>query len=621
MQGKSADPAITSLGEEMLRVWARQGRRVPYPVALCALVMAMMLGRQVSPWLSIGWLGLAWGALALRYTVLGRLPQMHTVSIQRRLHGATALAALNGLVFGASIAFAHYLSDYQRMVQTILLLGLCAGSVAVTAGYQPVLLAFVLPVTLANSLAWFTGSGGVHAVGWIEAMVGILILGFAWILIGLARDVFRVFGESVAIRQQQVATNHHLRLALQQAESAMQAKTRFLAAASHDLRQPMHALSLFSAALMKRPLDAASTDIARHMDLAVQSLAAQMDAALDISKLDAQALPVHAEVFALSPWLARLCQEMQPAAQRKGLILSLDTPCPKLADGAFVDTAPALLARVLRNLIDNAIKYTERGRVSLHIERHGAGGDVWRVVVRDTGCGIARAEQVRVFEEFYQVGNPEHDRAKGLGLGLSIVSRLVDLLDLHLDLQSAPGEGSSFSISIAAVETLARPAPEPTAAIQRTVHLPPALRVLVLDDEEPVRLALSAVLGGLGCEVMMAATTREALVKGLLRHPDIVLTDLRLRGADDGISAVRSLRGALPGLPAVLISGDMTAERRAEARAVGLALLQKPVREDQLLRAMQDALAERAVWAAGATWSASTPAWKPSGVPFGRAEC
>ncbi len=606
MQDKSADSGSTAgLGEEMLKIWARQGRRVWFPVAFCALVMALMAAPRAPLWLWSMWLVLTLGVLALRYHLLGRLPHLHTVSLHRRLNGAVALAALNGLLFGASIAFAPYLSDYQRMVQTILLLGLCAGAVAVTAGYQPVLLAFVLPVTLANSLAWFTGSGGVHGVGWIEGVVGGLILGFAWVLAGLARDVSRVFSDSVAIRQQQVATNQHLRLALQQAESAMQAKTRFLASASHDLRQPMHTLSLFSAALMKRHLDPASADIVRHMNLAVHSLAEQMDAALDIYKLDAQGLPVRAEVFALWPWLTRLCQELQPAAQRKGLLLHLETPAPDVVDEALVDTDPYLLGRVLRNLIDNAIKYTEQGEVSLRIERHAAGGDIWRLVVRDTGCGIAQAEQSRVFEEFYQIGNPERDRAKGLGLGLSIVSRLVDLLDLHLDLQSAPGEGSTFSISIAAVDGL--PAPKATDGPPLSTQLPAALRVLVLDDEEPVRLALSAVLSGLGCEVMVAPTMREALVKGLLCHPDILLADLRLRGVDDGIAAVRSLRGALPGLPALLISGDMTPERLAEAQEAGLTLLQKPVREDQLLRAMQAALAERSSLSLGVAPTSTAP--------------
>jgi len=574
-------PEQGSVDEELLQLLARQGRRVPYPVGLSAVVIATMASREMSVWVTGSWVLTVFAVLALRWWALGRLPEMREQSLRRRLDWAIALSALNGLVFGASLAFAPYLSDYQRMVQTILLLGLCAGAVATTAGYRPVLLAFLLPVSLANSMAWISGGGGVHQVTWVDWVLGGLILGFLVILNGLARDTYRVFAESVLIRLQQVKSNQQLRLALQQAESAMQAKTRFLASASHDLRQPMHTLSLFGAALMRRPLDAVSADIGRSMNLALQSLASQMDALLDISKLDAQVVPVNSQVFAFSPWLARLCQELQPAAQGKGLVLSLDCP-PQV----FVETDPMLLERVLRNLIDNAIKYTARGSVQVQVLRDG---EVWRVTVRDTGCGVAPAEQARIFDEFYQVGNPERDRAKGLGLGLSIVSRLVDLLDLHLGLESVPGEGSSFSLGITAAAATP-PALSGAGAADLTL---PHLHVLVLDDEEPVRQAMQALLSSHGCEVTVAGGTREALVKCLLRRPDIVLTDLRLRGGDDGISAVRSLRGALPGLPAVLISGDTAPERLREAHAAGLVLLHKPVLEEQLLTAIQAAMAER----------------------------
>lgn len=576
-------PEQGGVAEELLQLLARQGRRVPYPVGLAALVIAAMAGRGVSPWLSGGWVALVFAVLALRWWMLGRLPTLRDTPVRKRIRWAVMLSALNGIVFGASLAFAPYLSDYERMVQTILLLGLCAGAVATTAGYRPVLLVFIGPVSLANSLAWVTGSGGVHAVTWIEWVVGMLILGFAWILTGLGSDAYRVFVDSVLIRQQQVKSNQQLRLALQQAESAMQAKTRFLASASHDLRQPMHTLSLFGAALLRRPLDEVSADIGRKMNQALQSLASQMDALLDISKLDAQVVPVSSQVFCLNQWLARLCQELQPAAQRKGLSLRLESP-----EAVFVDTDPLLLERVLRNLIDNAIKYTERGGVTVRVEP-GADDQIWRVVVSDTGCGVAPAERARIFEEFYQIGNPERDRAKGLGLGLSIVSRLVDLLDLHLDLESVPGEGSSFSLGI----TAAAPVPLADAATTAAAARLPPLHVLVLDDEEPVRQAMQALLSAHGCEVTLAATTREALVRSLMRRPDLVLSDLRLRGGDDGISAVRSLRGALPGLPAVLVSGDTSPERLREAHAAGLVLLHKPVLEEQLLAAIRAAMAEQ----------------------------
>jgi signal transduction histidine kinase/CheY-like chemotaxis protein len=567
--------------EALLQLLARQGRRVPYPVGLSAVVIAVMAAGHLVGWVPALWVALVFGVLGLRWWLLGRLPQMEAVPVRQRLRWAVGLSALNGVVFSLSLCFAPYLSDYQRMVQTILLLGLCAGSVATTAGFMPVFLAFVLPLTLANSLAWVTGGGGVHVVTWIEWVLGALILGFGWILVSLARDAYRVFVESLNIRQQQLKSNQQLRLALQQAESAIRAKTRFFASASHDLRQPMHTLSLFGAALTMRPLDPASADIARNMNTALRSLSTQMDALLDISKLDAQVVQVNAEVFSLSSWLSRLQQEFTPAALRKGLTLTLDCP-----GGAYVESDPVLLERVVRNLIDNAIKYTQTGGVQVSAERRG---ELWNVAVRDSGVGISEDERAKVFEEFYQVGNPERDRANGLGLGLSIVSRLVDLLDLHLSVESQLGAGSCFSLSIAAVES-GLPVSAPREADRLSL---PHLRVLVIDDEDAVRLAMQTLLTGYGCDVVLAGSTREGLLKSLTNPPDLLLTDLRLRGADDGIAAVRSLRSAVPGLPAVLISGDTAPERLREAHEAGLTLLHKPVSAEQLVAAIEAAMAER----------------------------
>lgn len=581
MSAPERRPEQNEVDTALLQLLAKQGRRVPYPVGLTAVVIALMAGDRVSPWISGGWVALVFAVLALRWWMLGRLPRMEALPLRRRLHWAVALSAINGVVFSLSLFFAPYLTEYQRMVQTILLLGLAAGAVATTAGNAPVFLAFLIPVSLANGLAWVSGSGG-RTVTWIEWVLGLLIMGFAWILSSLARDTWRVFVESVNIRAQQLKSNQQLRLALNQAESAIRAKTRFFASASHDLRQPMHTLSLLGAALNMRPLDAASADIARNMNMALRSLASQMDALLDISKLDAQVVQVSNETFSLACWLSRLQQEFLPAAQGKGLTIYLDCP-PQ----AWVESDPVLLERVVRNLIDNAIKYTQQGAIYINAQRQG---ELWRVQVRDTGIGIAEDEKARVFEEFYQIGNPERDRAKGLGLGLSIVSRLVDLLDLHLEMESEFGVGSCFSLSISAAESR-----QPVQALgsEEGAQLLSTLRVLVIDDEDQVRSAMQTLLGAYGCEVELAGSTREAMVKGLTRVPDIVLCDLRLRGADDGLAAVRSLRSAHPKLPAVLISGDTAPERLREAHEAGLTLLHKPVSAEQLVAAMQAAIAER----------------------------
>lgn len=574
--------AQASVDLELLRLIGKQGRRVPYPVGLAALALALMSTSVVPHALAFGWLAAVYTVLGLRWWLLGRLPDMHDRPLQQRLHWATALSLLNGTVFAVSLAVAPMLTDFQRMVQTIVLLGLCAGAVATTAGHRVVFQVFLWPVTLTCALTWGLGHGD-GGERWLDWALAALITFYGLILTSLAKDTYRVFAESVQIRLQQVKSNQQLRQALSQAESAMAAKTRFLASASHDLRQPMHTLSLFGAALARRPLDSEGNVIVTQMNAALQSLSSQMDALLDISKLDAQVVPVNNQVFALQPWLTRLEREFQPAAQRKHLVLRLDCPAH-----ACVDSDPVLLERVVRNLIDNAIKYTVKGEVSVEVSS-GPDEGIWRLSVRDTGIGIPDHEQARVFDEFYQVGNPERDRAKGLGLGLSIVSRLVDLLDLHLAVRSAPGHGSSFMLNVAAADLAEI---QPDADTRHGPSLPP-IRVLVIDDEEPVRVAMQSLLGAHGCQVLAAGSTREALLKSMGQQPDLLLTDFRLRGGEDGISAVRSLRSAFPNLPALLVSGDTAPERLREAHEAGLTLLHKPVTEEQLINAMQAALAEQ----------------------------
>jgi signal transduction histidine kinase/ActR/RegA family two-component response regulator len=575
-------PEQDAVDQELLALLARQGRRVPYPVAIVAAVIATMAWTgQESAW-PLLWLGAVLGVLALRWWGLGRLAQQHQVSMTKRIRTASGLSLLNGLIFGASALFSPDFSEYQRMVHTLLVLGLCAGAVATTAGYAPVFLAFMVPVVLSTVLMWITHAG-THAGTWLDWALGFLILAFAGILYGLARDAYRVFSESLRIRFQQVQTNQRLTLALHQAESAMQARTRFLAAASHDLRQPMHTLSLFGAALSLQPLDAHSRAIAAQMNQALQMLASQMDALLDISKLDARVVPVNFEAIRLDTWLARFAGQWKADAARKGLAFQLVCPAH-----VFVESDPVLLERVVRNLVDNAIKYTHEGRIDVVV---APAEGVWNLQIIDTGCGIAAHEQSRIFEEFYQINNPERDRSKGLGLGLSIVARLVDMLDANLALASTPGRGSVFTLSLNEAEPFSDS--EASRLGREAVDLR-GLRVLVLDDEAPVREAMVALLTAYGCEVLVADTLRAAMIQLLQGKPDVALVDLRLRGGDDGFSAVRSLHNTAPSMPAILVSGDTAPERLHQAAEEGLTLLHKPVRPEELLRVIHNAVSSAA---------------------------
>lgn len=572
------------LPDELVQLFARQGKRVPVPVFLSSLLLASMAWSQLGgslPWL---WLAGVTLILAIRWKVLGGLPHA-SYPMDDKLRVAVLLSGVNGLVQGSSIGFAVALDTPERAVHSIVLLGLCTASVATTGGYRPAFAAFVAPTLLPLSAMWAIGAPSASD-RWVEYFIAALILVFGLVLLSLAKDSFRLLKESFEIRKEQEILNRQLLSALDEAEAANRAKTRFLASASHDLRQPMHTLSLFGAALTMRPLDEATRQIAIHMNTALQALSVQLDALLDVSKLDAGVVPVRKTTFSLSAFLARLEDEYLPVAGSKGLVLSIQCP-----PDASCETDEVLLARIVRNLLENAIKYTPSGQIAVGV--HAGDGTApqvdaghWVISVEDTGIGIPEGEHQRVFEEFYQLHNPERDRSRGLGLGLSIVRRLAQLLELTIDLSSLPGRGTRFSVTVPAgrraVGTSCGVGPPADGFIQSLA----GTRVLVLDDEEAVRKGMEALLQAFGCQVRSAGCIAEAVTQCRSMSPDIVLVDLRLRGDENGIAAIRQLRSMHPALPAILVSGDTAPSRIKDAHEAGIAMLHKPVSAQLLHQAI-----------------------------------
>jgi signal transduction histidine kinase/CheY-like chemotaxis protein len=563
--GEGPAEHVTSFEEELLQLLARQGSRVPIPVFLAAALIAALAASRLPVWTWASWLLLVALWLVVRWAVLRRLPAMTGLSARRRLSIAVVLSGVNGAIHALSLGFFPYLPELERAILSMVLLGLCAGSVATTAGYMPVFLAYLL-TSLVPLCALWAISPGIANPGWVEHSTATLIVLLGAILIALGHDAFRLFRESFDIRMQHAALNIQLESALEQAEAANHAKTRFLAAASHDLRQPIHALSLFAGALSNMvPLDASARKIAEHINEAVLALASEFDALLDLSKLDAGLILANRTTVSVSAILERKYGEFEPIAQAKGLKMVLD-----FTEDMWIETDLMLLDRVLRNLLENAIKYTDVGRVSIAaFEQAG----VCVITVSDSGRGISDHEQTRIFEEFYQIDNPEHDRARGFGLGLAIVKRLVDLLEIRMEMVSVPKQGTRFSLSLPT-----RPA---GPSVPREVYVSPsvaqALQVLVVDDEASIRLAMKVLLETMGCQCMVANGTEEAVAAARAHRPDIAFVDLRLRGEDSGIATVRALRNLYPDVIAILISGDTAPGQLQEAEASGIAMLHKPV--------------------------------------------
>ncbi len=565
-----------SIESELLHLLARQGWMGPIPTLVSLGVIAAFASSRVDTWVWAGWIALCALVLFGRSAILIKLPELTRYSETQRLQIAIGLSVINGITHALSLFFFPHLTEYERAVQTMILTGIGSISVITTAGFLPISLAYLIPTLIPTVALWglFTFSEG---GSWIGLGVAGMVFGSSSIMVALSKDTFSLFEESFSIRQRQSAMNTQLKSALQEAESASRAKTRFLASASHDLRQPIHALSLFGGALAKRPLDAQSRDIAEHMDLALQSLASRLDSLLDISKLDAGIVQVNKTAFNMRLMVERLQDEFMPAAQTKNLKVWLDCP-----DDVFVNTDELLLERIVRNLLSNAIKYTDQGKIDISVT---AKNNKVFIIVNDTGRGVPPEEQEHIFEEFYQLNNPERDHTKGLGLGLAIVKRLSDLLNLNLNMDSILGGGTCFTLQM-----------EQSTAIPNAQPSPPKpnlswsnLCALVIDDEYEVGLGMKALLEGMGCKILLADSTLDALSQAKAERPDIILADFRLRGEDNGILSIRSIRELYSEIPAILISGDTAPERLREAEDAGIQLLHKPVLVDDLEMAIAEA--------------------------------
>lgn len=577
-QRPASEPPLRTLQGELMLLVAGQAKRIPLQRYLTSVMMALLLMLYVPALPALIWLAAVVAAVALRTRIVLRLPDDATHTETQKLRRMAWLFWATGALQASVVAFFPFVSVVIGAVITIYVVGVCSATLHATAGYRPICLPYVLVMMLPVALAW-TLVPGLAASQTERLIFAALTLIYVTTLLSHARGLYEVFLDSYNIRLQRLELNRRLREALANAESANQAKTRFLASASHDLRQPIHALSLFSGSLQLRPMDPRTAAIAQQIDQAVKSLGSQLDALLDISRLDAGVIERTISTVDLQATLAQLADEFRPQADAKGLKLSAGG-----ASGIYVRTDPTLFQRIVRNLLSNAIKYTDHGRVELSAERVGSH---CRVRVADTGPGIPPSEHAHIFEEFYQLHNPERDRSKGLGLGLAIVRRLTELLEIDVHLESSPGKGSSFWIDVPLASPEAPAVPADGAASSSS----PGIQVLVVDDEEAIRVGMKTLLEEMGFRVQVVASTEAAIDVSRRFKPSVVLADWRLRGDDSGLHTIAALRMVWPELPALLISGDTAPDRLREARGARVELLHKPVSSavlrDSILKAVQ----------------------------------
>ncbi|KAA0572861.1 response regulator [Azospirillum sp. Sh1] len=381
---------------------------------------------------------------------------------------------------------------------------------------------------------------------------------------------------------EQVRVRQALAAAKAAAEQASASKTRFLAAASHDLRQPVQALIMFHHLVTMQPQGEAAAKLLASMGNALGAMTVMLDDILDVSRLDAGIIQVMLRSCSIQTMIASLCAEFSPLAEAAGLELRC------IPTNLAVRSDPKLLERILRNFIANAIKYTDKGGILVGCRRAGTN---LRIQVWDTGRGIPPNQLASIFEEFHQVDNPERDRRQGLGLGLAIVERLATLLQHPIRVRSTPGRGSMFEIL---VPLASQNDPVPKDEETPIPNGGNGERVAVVDDDPAVLDGVTAFLQEQGYEVVAAPDGDTAVKRLANQAPDLVIADFRLKGTENGSEVISRLaRHFAVQLPGILLTGDTSPARIREASASGFLLLHKPLSPDPLLTAIRCALADQ----------------------------
>jgi len=384
------------------------------------------------------------------------------------------------------------------------------------------------------------------------------------------------FGTNTDITEQR-ETEAALLAAKEEAERANLSKSKFLAAASHDIRQPVQSLFFMISALETRVKPGAEKTLA-HANEALVALKSLLDSLLDISQLDAGAIKTQIQDFPLSTLLDQIEAEYRPVAEEKGLEWHV------VGCQATVRSDPTLLARMLRNLCQNALRYTESGSI---VVRCRPLRDTLKIEVEDTGIGVPADKQIEIFEEFKQLHNEHRDRKQGLGLGLAIVERLGKLLGHPVEVRSAPGEGSTFSITLPM--TVAPVIRRVEAEVIPIAHGVGQL-VVVIDDEELVRLGVKTLIESWGYDVFDAASGPQALaaLQGSRWVPHLIVSDYRLPDGKSGVDVIRGIRAFFnTPIPAILLTGETTREATDAAMAEDISVIHKPVSPSQLHAALR----------------------------------
>lgn len=576
------------------------------PAVFGGILLVAVMWREIPHSVLLVWLAVLYTATAIRtYWSFIFNRQNPSIDDIDRWKSRFVIGSFGAGAIWGSVGLLMFVPNSLALQMFLLgcLFAICAGGVTVIGYYLPAFYAFATPLMLPSIVRHAMMDQPVHWL--IAAICTIFLVSF----LGFGRRQNRFVVDTLKMRYEnsdlieqlraqthaaELATakaehaTHEAERAKEEAEIANRAKSQFLATASHDLRQPLQAIALFSEALRQRIYYPEVRNIVDNINASVEALQSLFNSLLDISRFEAgvvDAMPIH---FRASQLLDKLRTDYTPSARERSITLRVR------ASGLNLFSDPILLERVARNFVANAVRYTGEGGTVLVSCRQQQDGRI-RLEVRDNGRGISQDEQEKIFQEFYQVDNPERDRAKGFGLGLAIVKGIEKILDCQVRLRSAVGRGSIFSVAVPCGAT----APTAVNVKENTKQQIKNLRgrcVVVLDDDQTVRDAMQLLLTDWGCHVISASTVEEIIeeIQQSQRQPDLVIADYRLRGGANGIDAIARIRAAtVATLPAVMVTGDTGVDQLREVRESKLTLLHKPVVIAQLSETLSNAITKK----------------------------
>lgn len=486
---------------------------------------------------------------------------------RRRLRVHAFWSTLNGTTWGAA---ALLFQDPSAPIYSVFLICALTGYISVTilsnTLYLPQFYGFIVSATLAFILSYLILGSGFYAVLCAYAIL------YSSVMVVFGRIANRNYIDSKRLEFENKELLLKVTQEKQLADKANADKNQFLAATSHDLRQPLHAMGLYIDALEPRMQDSTDVNIVSKLKQSGQALNDLLYGLLDISRLDAGVLSNKPQHSSLAKLIERLLEEVEPQLLESGLELKVD-----VSDQHYVYADPVLLTRVARNLLSNGLKYTEKGFVKISSSR--TDGKI-ELVVEDTGVGVPENKIDAIFSEFTQLQNPERDRNKGLGLGLSIVRRLCELQNIDYRFDSQVGKGSCVTLSLASGKKALAP-----LQIKSKTSVVTNLAILVVDDEQAIRDAMSMMIQSWQCTPLIASSQLEALTL-IHQHDDsidLIISDLRLRNNENGVDLIKAMREELNhDVPAIVLTGDTAVERIELAQAANVVLMHKPIEAEAL---------------------------------------